>query len=176
LNGTTAFTFDKTSNTVSVQNLNTTVITTGAAATSGTITGNWTLSSGSRLTATYADLAEFYSADKPYLPGTVLEFGGDEEVTAASLETSKIAGVVSAEPAYVMNGAIQAQNPVMVAMMGRVKVKVVGLVSKGDMLVSAGDGYAKSSKSPQIGTVIGKAIENKVDEDEGYVEVMVGRL
>lgn len=177
LNGSTAFTFNKTSNTVSVQNLNTTVITTGAAATSGTITGNWTLGSGSRLTATYADLAEYYAADKLYAPGTVLEFGGDKEVTAASAESNKIAGVVSAEPAYVMNGSIETEYPVMVAMMGRVKVKAVGWVSKGDMLVSAGNGFAKTSiMSPKIGTVIGKAIENKNDTGEGYVEVMVGRL
>lgn len=199
LNGTTAFVFDKLSNTVTVENIvitgntsitgnlsldvltantvNTVALTTGAVGTAGTITGDWTLSSGSRLTATYADLAEYYSADRSYTPGTVLEFGGDKEVTAASSESNKIAGVVSAEPAYVMNGSIQAENPVMVAMMGRVKVKVVGWVSKGDMLVSAGNGFAKTSiMSPKIGTVIGKAIENKNDSGEGYVEVMVGRL
>jgi hypothetical protein len=201
LNGSPTFIFDNLSNTVTIENLvitgnaslpsgsslsvdvltansvNTTVITTGAVATSGLITGNWTLSPGSQLTATYADLAEYYAADKAYVPGTVLEFGGDKEVTAAGIESNKVAGVVSSDPAYVMNGAIQAEYPVMLALIGRVKVKVKGFVSKGDMLVSAGDGFAKTSiVTPKIGTVIGKAIENKFDDGEGLVEVLVGRM
>lgn len=122
-----------------------------------------------------ADLAEYYSADKIYIPGTVLEFGGDKEVTLAGPESNKIAGVVSHEPAYVLNGNIEAEYPVMIALAGRVKVKVTGWVSKGDMLVSAGKGLAKTSiMNPKIGTVIGKAIENKSDTGEGYVEIMVG--
>ena len=153
-----------------------TTLTTGAAATAGTITGNWTLSSGSRLQATYADLAEYYAADQSYIPGTVLEFGGEHEVTLAGIETNKLAGVVSSEPAYVMNGEIRADNPVIIALMGRIPVRVVGQVNKGDMLISAGNGLAKSSIStPKIGTVIGKAITNKSSEGEGVVEAMVGR-
>jgi hypothetical protein len=178
LNGSPAFVFDRTSNTVTISGtLNTTTITTGAAATTGTITGNWSLTPGSVLQSTYADLAEYYAADKQYEPGTVLDFGGDKEVTAASIGSNKIAGVVSSEPSYVMNGAIQAEFPVMIALIGRVPVRVIGKVNKGDMLVSAGNGLAKvCTGTPKIGTVIGKAIENKVDEDKGYVEVMVGRL
>ena len=157
--------------------LTTNNITTGSNVTPGTITGNWTLTTGSRLQATYADLAEYYAADKAYTPGTVLEFGGNNEVTLAKEETVKVAGVVSSEPAYVMNGDIRAEHPVIVALIGRVKVKVIGSVLKGDMMVSAGNGFAKASIiSPKVGTVIGKAIENKFDGDEGMIEVMVGRL
>jgi len=199
LDASANFTFNKGSNTLTVTNANvtgnfiannasfsnitlggpftTTAITTGANTTAGTITGNWTLTTGSKLQATYADLAEYYAADKNYTPGTVLQFGGDKEVTIAKEETSKIAGVVSSDPAYVMNGDIRAEHPVIVALIGRVKVKVIGSVLKGDMMVSAGNGFAKASIiDPKIGTVIGKAIENKFDGDEGMVEVMVGRM
>lgn len=163
--------------TANIGNTFTTSLSTGATATPGTIVGDWSLSGGSRLTATYADLAEYYAADKAYTPGTVLEFGGDKEVTIAGIESSKLAGVVSSEPAYVMNGAIQAEYPVMLALIGRVKVKVKGWVSKGDMLVSAGNGFAKTAiLGPKIGTVIGKAIENKTDNGDGWVEVLVGRM
>lgn len=129
------------------------------------------------ITSPFADIAEYYSADKHYIPGTVLEFNGDKEVTHASPESTKIAGVVSSEPAYVLNGNIEAEHPVLIALCGRVKVKVKGWVSKGDMLISAGNGYAKTSiMTPKIGSVIGKAIENKNDNGEGFVEIMVGRL
>lgn len=151
-------------------------ITTGANTNPGTITGNWTLTSGSRLEATYADLAEYYAADDSYIVGTVLQFGGEHEVTLAGEETNKIAGVVSAEPAYVMNGNIQCKYPTIIALIGRVPVKVIGPVSKGDMLVSAGQGLAKATiLHPKVGTVIGKAIQNKYDDGIGMVEVMVGR-
>ncbi len=154
----------------------TTAITTGGNTTAGTITGNWTLTSGSRLTATYADLAEYYCSDKDYLPGTVLEFGGEKEVTIAGIETNKLAGVVSTNPSYVMNGDLQTQFPVIVALVGRVPVKVIGKVTKGAMLVSAGNGFAKvSTGTPKMGTVIGKALAN-FEGEEGVIEVVVGRL
>ena len=159
-----------------ITTLQTGVITTGANTTAGTITGNWSLSAGSKLQSTYADLAEYYSADKPYIPGTVLEFGGDKEVTIAGIETNKVAGVVSSDPAYVMNGNISAEHPVIIALIGRAPVRVVGHINKGDMLVSAGNGFAKSIATPKLGTVIGKAIESKHTDGEGVVEVMLGRL
>jgi len=158
--------------------LTTVAITTGGNTTAGTLTGNWTLTAGSRLTATYADLAEYYCADNAYEPGTVVEFGGDKEVTLAKEESNRIAGVVSTNPAYVMNATLECEeNSLMIALIGRVPVKVKGAVSKGDMLVSAGQGYAKASiVTPKIGTVIGKAISSKNDDGEGIVEVLVGRL
>jgi hypothetical protein len=151
-----------------------TALTTGANTTAGTITGNWGLSAGSKLTATYADLAEYYEADKPYEPGTVVEFGGEKEVTIAEDGTTKVAGVVSTNPAYVMNSQCQGEHVVALALQGRVPVKVRGTIHKGDMLVSAGDGYARPMIHPYIGSVIGKALENF--EGEGVIEVAVGRL
>jgi hypothetical protein len=151
-----------------------TTLTTGSNSTAGVITGNWSLTAGSRLNATYADLAEYYEADAIYLPGTVLAFGGDKEVTIAEDGTNKVAGVVSTDPAYVMNMKCKGEHIVALALQGRVPTKVRGTIHKGDMLVSGGDGYARPSASPQMGTVIGKALENFIGE--GIIEVAVGRL
>jgi len=157
-----------------VSDLPTTVITTGANSTAGTITGNWTLTTGSRLLATYADLAEYYEADAVYKPGTVLAFGGDKEVTIAEDGTPRIAGVVSTNPAYAMNANCKGIATA-IALQGRVPTKVCGTIHKGDMMVSAGNGFAKPSSSPLMGTVIGKALEN-FDGIEGIIEIAVGRL
>lgn len=150
------------------------VLSTGANTTTGVITGNWSLSSGSKLNATYADLAEYYEADQPYEPGTVLQFGGDKEVTIAEDGTNRVAGVVSTDPAYVMNSGCEG-DAVAIALQGRVPTKVRGTIRKGDMMVSGGNGYARPSIAPQMGTVIGKALEN-FDGVEGIIEVAVGRL
>jgi hypothetical protein len=150
-------------------------LTTGGNTTAGTITGNWSLSSGSRLIATYADLAEYYRADQDYAPGTVLEFGGEYEVTLAEDGTNKVAGVVSTDPAYVMNSICDGIHPVAIALQGRVPVKVRGKIRKGDMMISGGNGYARPSSSPMIGSVIGKALEN-FDGAEGIIEIAIGRL
>jgi hypothetical protein len=152
----------------------TNAITTGSNITTGTITGNWTLTTGSRLQATYADLAEYYEADADYEPGTVLEFGGEKEVTLAQTMTPRVAGVVSTNPAYAMNSNCQG-IAVAIALQGRVPTKVCGKVYKGDMMVSAGNGYAKSSLEPKIGTIIGKSLEN-FDGEMGIIEIAVGRL
>ena len=149
-------------------------LTTGANTTAGTITGNFSLSAGSRLNATYADLAEYYEADKQYEAGTVLAFGGDKEVTLAEDNTTKVAGVVSTNPAYVMNSTCEGEHIVALALQGRVPCKVRGKISKGDMLVSGGNGFARPFLFPVLGTVIGKALENF--EGEGVIEVAVSRL
>jgi hypothetical protein len=154
--------------------LTTTQITAGANTTAGTITGNWTLTDGSRLQATYADLAEYYEADEKYLPGTVLMFGGEKEVTLAEDGTSRVAGVVSTNPAYVMNSTCPGLLTA-VALQGRVPCKVRGKISKGDMLISGGNGFARPNQFPAMGTVIGKALED-FDGYEGVIEVAVGRL
>jgi hypothetical protein len=152
----------------------TTSLTTGANSTAGSITGNWTLTSGSKLEATYADLAEYYEADHPYEPGTVLEFGGDKEVTLATDGTTRVAGVVSTNPAYVMNSYCDGENVVALALQGRVPCKVRGNIVKGDMMISGGNGYARPAHNPIIGSVIGKALQNF--NGEGVIEVAVGRL
>jgi hypothetical protein len=149
-------------------------ITTGANTTQGNLTGNWVLTAGSRLQATYADLAEYYEADFDYEPGTVLQFGGEKEVTMAEDGTSRVAGVVSTDPAYAMNMNCSG-IAVAVALQGRVPTKVRGIIHKGDMMVSGGNGFARPSSSPHMGTVIGKALED-FDGIEGIIEVAVGRL
>jgi len=126
-------------------------------------------------TAQYADLAENYSADALYEPGTVVHFGGTDEVTLCDQDMcSKVAGVVSTNPAYLMNSAM-AGIAAAVALQGRVPCKVRGPVSKGDMMVSAGAGYARAEANPTVGSVIGKALENFTGT-EGTIEVVVGRV
>ena len=159
---------------VSTGNVTLGTLTTGANTTAGTITGNFSLSAGSRLNATFADLAEYYEADNPYEAGTVLEFGGDKEVTLAEDNTTRVAGVVSTNPAYVMNSTCEGEHTVALALQGRVPCKVRGKIFKGDMLVSGGNGFARPVLFPVLGTVIGKALENF--EGEGVIEVAVSRL
>jgi hypothetical protein len=149
---------------------------------SANLTGNigssttwWNTFFGVSTQARYADLAENYRADSNYEPGTVLAFGGAYEVTVAGEETDRVAGVVSTNPAHLMNGALRGSDVVPLALQGRVPCKVVGNVRKGDMMVAAGFGYAKASSAPKIGTVIGKALENH-DRDKGAIEIVVGRL
>jgi len=127
-------------------------------------------------TAQYADLAENYAADAGYEPGTVVEFGGNAEVTISNQSGStRIAGVVSTQPAYLMNSHMEAEHVAAVALMGRVPVKVIGPVRKGDMMVSDGAGRAKSATRPEMGSVIGKALEN-FDGAYGMIEVVIGKL
>jgi hypothetical protein len=125
--------------------------------------------------AQYADLAENYAADAEYEPGTVLHFGGSQEVTLCDEDMCRrVAGVVSTNPAYLMNGDLQGFAAA-VALQGRVPCKVRGSVRKGDMMVSAGSGYARAEDNPVLGSVIGKALEN-FDGLEGVIEVVVGRV
>lgn len=130
---------------------------------------------GTATSARYADLAENYLADSDYEPGTVLEFGGSYEVTIAEDETRRIAGVVSTNPAHLMNSELQGDHVVAVALQGRVPCKVRGKIRKGDMLVSGGNGYARPTQEPKIGTIIGKSLED-FDGFEGIIEVVVGRI
>jgi hypothetical protein len=153
-----------------------TTLTTGANSTAGTITGNWSLSAGSRLNATYADLAEKYVADAEYHPGTVLVFGGNHEVTLSTTSDSfRVAGVVTTNPAYTMNNDCMGKHVVTIALQGRVPVKVIGPVYKGDLLVSCDNGHAIANNIARAGTIIGKSLENFTDAS-GVIEVAVGRF
>ena len=130
---------------------------------------------GVATSAQYADLAENYIADAEYSPGTVLEFGGEFEVTLAQDGTNRVAGVVTTNPAYLMNSNCQGTYVAAVALQGRTPCKVRGRVRKGDMLISGGNGFARTTQTPQMGTVIGKALGD-FDGSEGIIEVAVGRL
>ncbi len=130
---------------------------------------------GLSTSAQYADLAECYSSDAEYEPGTVVMFGGDAEVTICSENmTQRVAGVVSTNPAYLMNDGLQGTR-VAVALQGRVPTRVLGSVKKGDMMVSAGNGRARAEAYPVIGSVIGKALED-FSGVEGVIEVVIGRV
>ena len=133
---------------------------------------------GTATEAFYADLAENYLGDADYEPGTVLVFGGDQEVTTTDRKgDTRVAGVVSTNPAHLMNGHLKGDHVIAVALTGRVPTKVLGKVKKGDMLVSsATPGYAVVNNEPGIGQVIGKALENKEDSGKGTVEAVVGRV
>ena len=125
--------------------------------------------------ANYADLAEKYVADAAYTPGTVLMFGGDKEVTQCVHDLcTRVAGVVSTNPAYLMNSGLEGEHTVELALTGRVPTKVRGPILKGDLIVSAGDGHARAEGIPQVGTVIGKALED-FNGDTGVIEVVVGK-
>lgn len=132
---------------------------------------------GTAITAQYADLAERFEADEVYEAGTVVELGGVNEVTQAVEElTDNVFGVISTNAAYLMNanaGINETHPPI--AMNGRVPVKVIGKIKKGDRLVSAGNGYARSANSNEVTAfnVIGRSLENKTTEGKGTVEAIV---
>ena len=131
--------------------------------------------------ARYADLAENYMGDEKYSPGTVLVFGGEAEVTECiqRLDT-RIAGIVSADPAFLMNEAMTGYSVASVALVGRVPCRVVGEIRKGDLMVASSViGHAEAwrdESSPPAGSVIGKALEDKTGASEDIIEVVVGRL
>ncbi len=177
--GQTTLTGDTTVGNLSVTGnvgLIATILSTGDVSTTGNITGNWLLTSGSKLQSTFSDLAEYYAADQRIEPATVVEFGGTHEVRICnSVSSTKVAGVISTDPAYAMNANLTAIWSVALALQGRVPTKVIGPIQKGDMMVSAGNGHAKASAAPQIGTIIGKSLED-FDGAEGIIEIAVGRL
>jgi hypothetical protein len=133
--------------------------------------------SGTSVTAQYADLAERFAADAFYAPGTVVALGGVEEITRVAEEGSEsVFGVISTQPAYLMNssaGTNDTHPPV--AMSGRVPVLVTGKVNKGDRLISAGSGLAKAATKHELTAfnVIGRALENKDTNGRGTIEAFV---
>jgi len=152
-------------------------VTTSYIAGGGTVSGIWTLASGARWQSTYADLAERFESDAVYDAGTVVQIGGEKEITAVQYELSEdVFGVVSEKAGYIMNamaGDDLTHPPIAVS--GRVPVKVTGKVKKGQRLVSAGKGIARAAKQGEATAfnVIGRALEDKIDENLGTVEAIV---
>jgi hypothetical protein len=125
--------------------------------------------------AQYADLAEIYESDAEYEAGTVVVFGGKKEITISTVgNDTAIAGVISENPAYLMNDKA---NGLPVALMGKVKCKVVGHINKGDMLSAhpQHNGVAKKTFDPQVGEVIGKALQDYDSTEIGTINIVVGR-
>ena len=128
---------------------------------------------GTSTSAQFADLAEKYESDAEYEAGTVVMFGGEKEVTTCDSENCHaVAGVISTDPAYMMNSGSEGQ---FVALTGRVPTKVTGPVAKGDLMVSAGNGMAKSNNEAQAGRIIGKAVGSS-DSGEAVIEVLVNMM
>jgi hypothetical protein len=129
--------------------------------------------SGNATTANYADVAENFSADAVYSPGTVVALGGVEEITRVNKELADdVFGVISNRPAYLMNAQLDG-SPVAVA--GRVPVRVRGQINKGDRLVSAGAGLARAALPGEATSFnqIGRAIQSKTTDEQGVVEAFV---
>lgn len=134
--------------------------------------------SGTATSAQYADLAEKYMPDAEYEPGTVLMFGGEQEVTIADqFATRRVAGVVSTDPAYMMNSELD--GGVYIALQGRVPCRVTGIVHKGDLLVASGEpgvavAWTEELRDPPAGSIIGKSLEEKALAGVDTIEVVVG--
>jgi len=128
-------------------------------------------------TALYADVAERFAADEELAPGTVVELGGTAEITRSQQDLSEnVFGVISTNAAYLMNGGAGEDNThPPVAMTGRVPVQVIGVVRKGDRLVSAGSGVARAAQPGEATAfnVIGRALVDKPTAEPGTIEAIV---
>ena len=154
-------------------NLDTALTGMASASFSGTVTAN--LFNGTATQARYADLAEKYESDGNYQAGTVVVFGGEKEITVTNQANSpRVAGVISTEPAYMMNSEAEGQY---VALRGRVPCKVIGPVKKGDVLItSSRPGFAETSSDPAFvgaACIVGKALGEWDSPSEGVVEIVV---
>ena len=130
--------------------------------------------SGVSTTAKYADLAENYQGDADYAPGTVVVFGGEQEITVTNqFGDSRVAGVISTNPAYLMNAT---STGLPLALRGRVPCQVIGTVNKGDSLVTSIDyGYATSVGQDRsyAQAVFAKSLETKTTTEPGIIEVVI---
>jgi hypothetical protein len=176
---TAAVTF---ANSISVNGVN----TTGTAIINGNTDGLGNIGSVSQrfntvfaraTSAQYADLAERFAADAVYAPGTVVELGGEQEITAVKDDLSDLVfGVISTNPAYLMNGNSGSNDThPPVALSGRVPVRVIGTARKGDRLVSAGNGLARAANNGEISPLntIGRCLADKYYSEEGSIEAVV---
>lgn len=193
---TGASTYNITANSITLANtVSTTTLTVSGATTTGTIvasgaitpasnasvniggTNSWFATIYGKATqAQYADLAEHYSTDSDYKPGTVVVFGGSKEITISTVShDSSVAGVISTDPAYLMNSMAEGLP---VALTGRVPCLVKGPVSKGTVLVTSDEpGVAQAIDNAKFvpGCVIGKALESINTDSIETIEVVVGK-
>ena len=129
--------------------------------------------------AQYSDVAERYAADDYMQKGTVVSIGGTEEITTATEEMSEnVFGVVSTQPAFMMNASAgNNDSHPFVAMVGRVPVRVIGLARKGDRIVlSSTEGVARvvrPNENPTTEQVIGRVLQDKIDTAEHAIECVV---
>ena len=119
-------------------------------------------------------MAEIYESDSEYEVGTVVIFGGDKEITVSSMGADpRVAGVISENPAYLMNSEATGQA---VALQGKVPCKVMADQQRrhaGD--TSQHPGVARKGNDPKVGTVIGKALEEYNSTEIGTINIVAGR-
>jgi len=124
--------------------------------------------------AQYADLAENYTADAEYAPGTVVIFGGEQEITISTeVADERVAGAISTNPAHLMNSG---QPGLPVALRGRVPVNVIGPVTKGDSLVTGSTaGYAQSVGRSRLYSqaVFAKALETNLEDGKKIIIAVI---
>jgi hypothetical protein len=175
------------SNTITVQrsitvnsaNLATAIVNAGTAGTGniGATGAGFNTVFARATSAQYADLAEKYVADYNYTAGTVVVFGGDQEVTVTTRDhDSRVAGVISTNPAYIMNDSIEG---LAVALTGRVPCRVLGPVNKGDLLVTSklsGTAQRCITERYAPGCILGKSLENIMTSEVKTIEIAVGRF
>jgi hypothetical protein len=125
-------------------------------------------------TAQYADLAENYVGDQEYIPGTVVVFGGQEEITVTTqFADTRVAGAVSTQPGFLMNSE---QPGVTVALRGRIPLRVVGAVTKGDLLVTGtvpGTAASVGNNISYGSAVFAKSIETDLSLDEKVITAVI---
>ena len=145
----------------------------------GNSTGYFNTIFAKATSAQYADLAEMYVSDVNYAPGTVVEFGGVNEITITTQSHStRVAGIISTAPSYLMNATQTGNNVLPVALTGRVPCSVIGNIHKGDRLVASdipGVAEPLDSNKYQPACIVGKALENYNSDHPGVIEVAVGR-
>ena len=163
-------------NNLSVDTTGTTTLA-GPTNISGTlnVTGNATFTKvimGTAYRALTADIAEYYEADEELKPGTLVQFGGKKEITKARTEVN---AVVSTNPAYILNADNKMEHPTLIALEGRIPVRVIGAVKKFDRItLSSKDGVATVDKTNDLCyNVVGRALEDNPNEGEKLVECIV---
>lgn len=135
----------------------------------GSSTGWWSTIYGKAVQAQYADLAELYLPDDNYPVGTVVMIGGEAEVTACKFGNRAI-GAISANPSYLMNSGLE--GGVAVALKGRVPVRVVGTVKKGQNLIAGNNGCATAAVY-HSSEVFAIALGSSDDNGEKLIEALV---
>jgi len=184
VNGNSGVTITANSNvTIAVTAANSYTFATGSFAPSSNATvqlgltgSRWSNVWGISSSAQYADLAEKYRSDADYDPGTVLEIGGEHEITVCNTPRSdKVFGCVSTDPAYLMNDIEKEGIWLPVVLTGRAPIRVAGTVNKGDRLVSAGNGAAMAAGTfgSSYQTEIGRALETKTTEEIATIEAYI---
>ena len=162
-NATTASAL-KLSGTVYAPDISATATTAALRDSSGNLTAN--LFNGIATQARYADLAEMYTTDQEHPTGTIMCVGGEAETKAAGASNTAI-GVISAEPAYLMNSALEGQA---IALKGRVPVRVQGPVSKGQEIYAWSHGVGSTIASSAF---VGVALESSDEVDEKLIECVL---